>query len=256
MSTFQRAIVDHIPLIWCEPEQGMTSGELKVAGRKLAIWLPGFSGSKESVEPQLRELAQAGFVALAYDPYQHGERRVESHEEFVGRIIGNIRRHFWPILAHSSEDVSRVIDWAIEELNVEQKVCIGGISMGGDISVAAAGVDARIAVVAACIATPDWLRPGSHEMPGNADRYAWRCYERCNPITNLSRYAHAPAISFQCGANDTQVPPDGAQRFVELLAPLYREYSGHLDICLHENTSHSFTDSMWQNAKRWSVDRA
>src|SRR5216683_316980 len=106
--TLNRTIVDHIPLLWLEP-----AGPPR---RELVIWLPGFGGSKEGVEPQLRDLAAAGFVALSYDPYQHGERRMEPQEQLGKRVVGNIRRHFWPILTHTAEEAPRVIDWAVAAL--------------------------------------------------------------------------------------------------------------------------------------------
>jgi hypothetical protein len=56
----------------------------------------------------------------------------------------------------------------MSELGVAPQVGIGGISMG-DVSIAAAGVDERITAVAACIATPDCIRPGSCEPPGQPD---------------------------------------------------------------------------------------
>jgi dienelactone hydrolase len=96
---------------------------------------------KKASKRNCATLAAAGFVALAFDPYQHGERSVDSHGALGTRVVGNIRRHFWPILAHTAEETTRVIDWAISELGVAQQVGMGGISMGGDISVAAAGAD-------------------------------------------------------------------------------------------------------------------
>lgn len=248
-NNLQRAVIDHIPLCWCEPETATAQ-----TPRRLAIWLPGFGGTKESVEPQLRELAQHGFVALSYDPYQHGERGVESRDELVSRIISNIRRHFWPILTHTAEEVPRIIDWAVNELGVEEQVCMGGISMGGDISVAATGVDQRIACVSACIATADWMRPGSHEPPGQPDSYATMCYERRNPLTNLGFYRHCPAIAFECGALDTQVPPDGAQRFVAALASTYATCPQRLQVRHHDGIGHSFTEAMWQNSLKWFLE--
>jgi hypothetical protein len=138
-----------VPVAWIDPEPAER--------RTLVIWLPGFSGSKEKMEPYLRDLATAGFVALTYDPYQHGERMVETLDELRARIKGNIRRHFWPILARTAEDVSQVIDWAVERLGVSERVGMGGISAGGDASVAAAALDHRIEAVAAGIATPDFV---------------------------------------------------------------------------------------------------
>jgi dienelactone hydrolase len=243
MPPVNKSDVAGIPLIWVEPEQATL--------RRLVIWLPGFSGSKEGVESNLLDLAAAGFVGLSFDPYQHGERRVESLEALRERVRGNIRRYFWPILAQTAEETPAIIDWAKQTLGVNPQVGMGGISMGGDISVAAAGVDRRIVAVAACIATADWLRPGSFEPPGVPDAAAQSCYDRRNPLTHLESYDHCPAISFQCGAQDQQVPPDGAQRFVSALHTRSVCQPDRLEVVLQPETAHKFTPQMWQNALRW-----
>ncbi|MEM7034545.1 MAG: alpha/beta fold hydrolase, partial [Chloroflexota bacterium] len=211
---------------------------------------PGFSGTKEGVEAQLIDLAKAGFFALSFDPYQHGERRIESQEDLRTRVVGDIRRYFWPILTHTAEELPQVIDWAVSNLGIAEQVGLGGISMGGDISVAAAGVDQRISAVAACIATADWMRPGSFEPPGSPDEAAQACYDRRNPLTHLDLYAHCPAISFQSGVLDEQVPPDGGQRFVTALEAQYG-CANKLDVTLHADTPHKFTPAMWQNSLSW-----
>ncbi|MCQ6558621.1 dienelactone hydrolase family protein [Paenibacillus mendelii] len=239
----QSIVVEHIPLVWCEPEH--------TSSRGVVIWLPGFSGTKESVEPQLRKFAEAGFIAIGFDPYQHGERRMEPQEELVKRITGNIRRYFWPILTLTAEEIPRIIDWAIQRFGDSGPIMIGGISMGGDIAVVAAGVDRRIAAVSACLATPDWLRPGSHEPPGAADDYALACYARRNPLTNTQLYSHLPAICFQCGELDTQVPPDGAERFIEALADIYRSCPDRLVVRKHSEVAHRFTEDMLQESIQW-----
>ena len=243
MTMLKQALVTDIPVLWAEPATQ--------APRKLVIWLPGFSGSKEGVQNNLLDLAAAGFVGLSFDPVQHGERRHESVEELRARVRGNIRRYFWPILAQTAEETPRVIDWAIQTLGVASTVGMGGISMGGDIAVAAAGVDRRIEAVVACVATPDWLRPGSFEPPGAPDAIAQAAYDRRNPLTHLSLYRHCPAISFQCGAQDQQVPPDGARRFVAALHTNYAQQPERLEIFLQPDTAHKFTGTMWQNGLRW-----
>ena len=128
---------------------------------------------------------------------------------------------------------------------------IGGISMGGDISVAAAGVDPRIIVVSACVATPDWMRPGSFEPPGEPDAAAQADYDRRNPLTHLSAYKHRPAIAFQSGAVDKQVPPDGGERFVAALKPLYGDQADRLVVNLEPDVPHKFTPLMLENSIQW-----
>ncbi len=239
----RRARVGDLPLLWAEPAAG--------APRRLVIWLPGFSGTKEGVLPQLQDLAAAGFVGLSFDPREHGERSAEGVEALRARVRGNIRRHFWPILAQTALETPPVIDWAIAELGVEPTVGMGGISMGGDISIAAAGVDRRLARVAAAIATPDWLRPGSFEPPGEPDEFARAAYERCNPLTHLDAYRHCPALCFLCGDQDQQVPADGAERFAAALAPTYAAHPERLEVYRQPGTAHQFTPIMWELALAW-----
>jgi dienelactone hydrolase len=238
-----RAKAGDIPILAVAPAE--------TKGRTLIIWLTGFSGSKESVDPHLREFAKRGYVGLSFDPYQHGERRIEPNEALVQRVRGNIRRYFWVILARTADETPQVIDWAIKTLKVRKEVGMGGISMGGDISVAAAGVDRRIKAVSACVATPDGRRPGSFEPPGEPDALAQADYDRRNPLTHLNAYRHRPAIAFQSGADDKQVPPDGGVRFVEALKPRYGKQADRLVVNLQPNTPHRFTPEMLENSIRW-----
>jgi dienelactone hydrolase len=209
-----RTLVDHIPVVWVEPSPRQREVPL-------ALWLHPLSRSKEDSVPFLQELAGAGFVAVGFDAWQHGERATESGERILERVFGGFRRHMWPILGQTTIDALRVTDWAIAELGAGPEVVAGGVSMGGDVAVALAGVDERVARVAAIVSTPDWTRPGMRDLAdlsrileqGEADAYARWFYERLDPLTHVDAYARGPAIAFECGADDTHVPADGALRF-------------------------------------------
>jgi uncharacterized protein len=106
--------------------------------------------------------------------------------KMISRSLRNGFRLMWPILGHITLDTLRVIDWALAALDVAPQIYMGGISMGGDIAVAAAGIDHRIKRVAAIVATPDWKRPGMQDLfrpgmllaPGVADAYPRYFYEQ------------------------------------------------------------------------------
>jgi uncharacterized protein len=246
-----RSYVGHIPVIWLEPRQ---------SSNRLAVWLPGGLGRKEDTLPRLLDLAAAGFVALSFDPWLHGERAsVEPPDELFARAMGNFPRVVWPMIGQSALDVLAVIDWAIEELAVEPPCYIGGVSLGGDIAVAAAGLDERIGCVATMLATPDWGRPGMHVdgrlVPeGHPDAYAAFFYRHINPLTNLAGFARGPAIAFECGAEDDHVPADGALRFQAALRSTYESHPERLRVTLHPGAGHQSTDTMWENCVSWFHD--
>lgn len=240
---FSSGHLGEMPLLWARP-----GGD---GPWPLALWLHAFSWSKEDVEPQLAELAVRGFIALSWDLPQHGARSTETRDELKLRVRTDLRRHFWPILAQGADEASRIIDWALAHLDIRPRIAIGGISMGGDIAVAAAGADRRIDRVAATLATPDWLRPGSHEPQGMAGEAEWNLYHRLNPLTNIDHYAHRPAMLFACGADDRQVPPEGAEAFVAASRELYADCPDRLRIACEPGTAHRFTPWMWGKALQW-----
>jgi dienelactone hydrolase len=157
----------------------------------------------------------------------------------------------WPILAHTAEDILRVLDWAIASLGVESNVYLGGISMGGNIAVAAAGIDKRVMCVAALNATPDWAWSGMDIAVGEADTYSEYLFRRLNPMFHLDAYSHCPAITLECGADDKHVPPDGALRFQAALRKTYELCPDKLQVHLHAGVGHQSTVEMWQNALEW-----
>jgi len=136
--------------------------------------------AKEQTLPMLQAFAAAGHPAVGFDPAGHGERGVEDPWQLAHRTLAAFRRRMWPLLAHTVLESLRVLDWAEDELGVAGEVRAGGVSMGGDVNVALAGIDDRVARVAAGVATPDWARPGMTVLDrpdeildqGVGDRYA------------------------------------------------------------------------------------
>lgn len=249
------AWVDHIPVLWFEPAAG-------TGARRLVVFLPYLSATKEAMIPYLQDLAAAGFVALSFDPWQHGERGTESPDELLSRVFGDFRRHMWPILGQTTLDTLRVIDWALANLDVRPGVYAGGLSMGGDVAVAAAGLNRCIERVAAVVATPDWLRPGMQDLfepnrpvpPGEPDAYARYFYDHLNPLTHLAAYAHGPALFFVCGDQDAHVPPDGALRFQAALREAYPPAGAAVEVRLVPGMDHFGVGDptlWWQDCLRW-----
>lgn len=252
------AWIDHIPAIWIEPSTSQPP-------RRLAIFLSGLSGTKENTLPYLADLAKAGFVALSFDPWEHGERTHLTSLQVAERTFGSFRRYMWVNIGQTALDTLRVIDWAIANLGVEAGgIVMGGLSMGGDISVTAAGLDPRIRRAAAVVATPDWLRPGMRVLFGEGhpimpvgapDAYSRKFYELFNPITHLANYAHAPEIRFINGAEDDHVPAEAAYRFKAALAELYPQAAENVTIDLLPGQDHigvgKVKEQWWPGLVEW-----
>ncbi|MGR6913428.1 hypothetical protein ACU635_04165 [[Actinomadura] parvosata] len=96
------------------------------------------------------------------------------------------------------------------------------------------------------MATPDWTRPGMRDLrdpdrllpQGQAGAYAQWFYDRLDPLTHLDAYAHGPAIAFECAADDTHVPPDGALRFRDALRHAHPEAGERVRVTLHPGLGH------------------
>ena len=240
-------------MIWAEPTQ-------RRAGNGLVIWLNGFAGVKEQLDRNLLELAALGYVAVGFDAWQHGQRGGETKRVLIDRVFSDFRRYMWPILGQTVLDTSRVIDWAQREFGIDGGVSMGGISMGGDIAVAAAGFDPRITCVAAIIATPDWLRPGMRNAAGEiidqgkADRYAQFFYDAFDPMTHLEAYTACPAIAFECGAADAHVPAEAALRFQAALRATYAKNPARLRVNVEPGVGHEMTWNAWKHSVAWFAD--
>lgn len=224
----QRAVVDGLPVVYITPDAAKDRG-------RAALFLPYLGGTKETIVPQLGLLADAGLTAIGFDPFRLGERGDGDDRAVVASVFENFRRDMWPILGQTTLDSVRVLDWATRRFAVApDDIVAGGLSMGGDISVALAGIDPRVTRVAAVGATPDWTRPGMRHIgrpeeviaQGDPTTFGQWMHSHLDPVTHPDHYAHGPAIAFELGAGDTHVPPEAASRFRDALrtaAPLAAE---------------------------------
>src|SRR5215213_7130755 len=111
-------LVDHIPVVWMEPSPRRPEAPL-------ALWLHPLSGTKEDAIPFLQDLAGAGFAAVSFDAWQHGQRGTESRDRILERVFGGFRRHMWSILGQTTLHALRAVDWATADLEASPEVVAG-----------------------------------------------------------------------------------------------------------------------------------
>jgi ABC-2 type transport system ATP-binding protein len=121
----------------------------------------GFGGSKDSVDGDARELAQRGFVALAYSA------------RGFGRSEGQIGLNS---ISYEVADASKIVDWLGEQPEVtkdgadDPRVGVTGGSYGGSLSLLLAGTDKRVDALAPTITYNDLsqaLLPNSATVGGS-----------------------------------------------------------------------------------------
>ena len=155
------------------------------------------------------------------------------------------RRRMWPLAGRTVLESLRVLDWADQQFGVTCPRVAGGVSMGGDIAVALAGIDERVTRVAAARRhprldaprhvrtrrSPRRARPGrgrpvraavlqrvrphhaprrlsprpSHHLPVRAKRPA--CSPRSRP--SFSRLSSASECKSNCSTASTISTPPG-----------------------------------------------
>ena len=230
--------VDGIPVRWVSAD----------APAGVALWLTHLGGSAEQAEPMLTRLASRGLLAVSFDPPGHGRRGSNGGDpmELGLEVLGAFRRRMWPLAGLTVLESLRVLDWVDQKFGIVGPRLAGGVSMGGDIAVALAGIDERITRAAALVATPDWTRPGMRELgddrnvldQGEADSYARWFYDSFDPITHLDSFRRDLAIKFLCGASDLHVPAEAALRFRAALGERVQvelfDGLGHLDAARDE----------------------
>jgi len=249
--------VEGIPVAWATPDSSPTG---------VALWLTHLGGSTQQTLPMLDRLADRGLVAVSFDPPGHGRRGTVSPWDLVQQVLGSFRRRMWPLLGQTTLECLRVLDWIDDRFTVSGPRVAGGVSMGGDVAVALAGVDQRITRVSSLIATPDWTRPGMFTLgeepklldQGEADAYAQWFYDALDPMTHLDAYRRAVAIDFQCGGADRHVPSDGAASFRDGLLERNPAAASRIRIEVHDGVSHldgGRDDRLYSNALAWLTDR-
>ncbi|NYJ74288.1 hypothetical protein [Allobranchiibius huperziae] len=208
-------VVDDIPVVLLIPET-------LSADRELVLWLSHLGGSAEKERPTMTRLAERGHPVVSFDPPEHGRRATATDARvFAAEVLAAFRLRMWPLLGRTTLESMRVLTWAQHRLDRVGPVLAGGVSMGGDVAIALAGVDNRIRRVAAVGSTPSWERPGMRSLTdpadlldqGEADPYSAWFAAQLDPVRHLDHYLRDVGIAFELGGEDHHIPAGNAQDF-------------------------------------------
>ena len=213
-------VADGIPMLLVMPD-GDLIGDV-------VLWLSHLGGSAKQAAPMLEGFAAAGHPAVSFDPVGHGARGAGDPWEFASGVLAAFRSRMWPILGQTTLEAMRVLTWAQELAGCAGSALVGGVSMGGDVAIALAGIDDRIRRVAAVGSTPNWSRPDMRELAdasavidqGEADRYSQWFADHLDPSRHPERYRDGAAITFELGETDHHIPSQNARAFLSQVQQL------------------------------------
>lgn len=211
----------------------------ELAGSKgTVLFFHGLHASKDAQDKELASLAARGWLAVGIDVVGHGERR---DAEWVRRLTApseDFEESFFEAVRLTAAEIPGIIDelvrWGCTD---PHRVAVSGISMGGYITYAAAGIDPRIKVLAPILGSPRWKRsfPDSpHKSP-----------ERFFPVALLA----------QTAGQDQSVPPRFAREFHQVLEPFYASAPERLAYVEFAGCGHFMPepawDRLWANLLAW-----
>ena len=200
--------VNDIPIAFCRPDKNKSNNSI-------AVWLPWLGGNKETGAKELQKLASYGYFAISVDPWLHGDRSGDLKEDLRALVFKEFRKYMWQILGITTMDAFRVADWAIDSFNLNENIVAGGLSMGGDIAIALAGIDARVSKVAAIASSPNWERPGMTDVmdsnkvlsQGKSSNFGNWLFRTLNPMSNLNSFRRPLKLHVELGELDTHINP-------------------------------------------------
>ena len=224
----------------------------------VVIFLHGLRGAAQNSLKYCRDLAGRGYIALAFDQRNHGQRTVDLSVNQSGS--DNYPVNTYGIYSGTAHDVSTIIDFLPLVLNIStESIGVCGFSLGAHASFVAAVIDERIKAVVPICGTGDrkaMLKQRFLATGGDASEFE-RSFparmaavlKKYDPVHNLHALKDR-ALCMINGGRDSIVPPDTNRCLWEKLVPLYNDQS-KLVHSVYPDAEHEVTPEMWDECVEW-----
>ncbi|MFW5782117.1 MAG: alpha/beta hydrolase family protein [Candidatus Muiribacteriaceae bacterium] len=209
----------------------MYRGDTRTASKQGTIFLyHGVTSCKEEVLPELKLIAEAGYLAIGVDNVGHGER---SEDIFSKDVFDKSRPECVEAMTKAVEKTAvelRNIINGLHFLGITQgdKFGVIGISMGAYITYAALIREKRIRVACPVIGSPV-IAENEYSPHNNPDKI----YPR--------------PLLIQNSKDDTVVPVDATRDFLEKLKTTYADRADLIKYIEYKGEDHFFTENAWND---------
>jgi len=242
--------ISGIPVITCFSQD-------EAMPKPLVILSHSFGKSKEDLKDELEMLADLGYCAVAMDNRGHGRRDEPdfSSQVFHDGLINvyQVRR----LIKETADDIPSIIDHfeADKQVNA-QRIGMLGVSMGGYVAFRALVIEERIGVATPIIASPYW-----DELPRDVPVLLTQkveeklvAYSReYSPARYPERFFPRPILT-QLGGKDNHYNVERVKLFNQEIKRYYRGSDKRVELIVHENEGHTYTETMRANAVGWFKD--
>lgn len=231
--------VNEIPIAFCRPDKNKSNNSI-------AIWLPRLGGNRVTCIKELQKLASYGYFAISIDPWLHGDRMGNLEEDIRVLVFEQFRNYMWQILGITTMNVFQVVDWVIDSFNLNNNYATTGVSMGGDIAIALAGMDTRVSKVAAVASSPNWERPGMTDVmdstktidQGKPNNFGNWLFRKLNPMSNLNSFRRPLKLHVELGELDTHINPQWMLHFERSVYTNYKNPELNIELVINNSVNH------------------
>ena len=246
MATIEKQFIHDIPVLSCSPK-GKTP-------KPLVLLSHGFSRSKHDWEGKLEQLAEQGYYAVALDNRLHGER-IGPNFNAVAFVDGKLDIYeIRKAIKATADDVKVLIEYFSQRQDIQaDRIGMTGVSMGGYTTFRALVVDPRITVAAPIIGSPYWDDVPENvpllQTPENTRQL--QDYAKAYSPANALDVFYPRAILMQNGRKDPHFALARIEQFYQQLQAAYQQEPAKVQLIIHDNVGHDFTETMWEHVLDW-----
>ena len=148
--SFHPRTIGGVPLLLATPDDA--AGPLPAV-----LWFHGFGVDKETHRKELRQLADAGFLAVGVDAAGHGERRLPDLDARQAAPHAQALRTMVELASRTADEVPNVVGGLVDDgLADGGRIGVVGVSMGGYVVYRAVLAEPRIRAAVSILGSPEW----------------------------------------------------------------------------------------------------
>jgi uncharacterized protein len=148
--SFEEQTFGGVPLLLASPEKPNYP-------LPLVLWFHGFSSDKEVHRPELRRMAEAGFLAVGIDAAGHGCRRLSDFDRLLSAPPEEARETMLKLVSQTASEVPAILHSLVSTGMADpQRLSVAGVSMGGYTVYRTIVIEPAIRTAVALLASPKW----------------------------------------------------------------------------------------------------